>query len=67
MAAIARVMTPLAALAALKLSVEKAGGTLTEVKCYGEPFGPADRGTSDIKYMFIDGICIKVIPMKVPS
>ena len=51
----------------LRDSIQDAGGTLVEVKVYGEPFGRADLGTSDTKYMFIGGVCIKVIPMKVPN
>jgi len=44
-------------------AITRAGGTLVELKVYGEPFTGHAYGTSDIKWMFIEGVAVKVIPM----
>jgi len=63
MAKNSRTLMPTKALAALCQSIKDAGGTLVELKVFGEPFGPALLGTSDTRWMFIGGVAVKVIPM----
>lgn len=49
------------ALRNMKKTVERLGGKLVEIKVVGEPFGPAENGTSDVKWLNHGGVTIKVV------